>query len=50
MGTIDELLADNAVYADAFDHGDLPAAPARGLCVVACTDAEGETGARPRPA
>ena len=38
MSTIDELLANNAAYADAFDHGDLPTAPARQLVVVACMD------------
>lgn len=39
MGVIDEVLNNNASYAEGFDQGDLPAAPARGLAVLACMDA-----------
>ena len=35
----DELLQNNRVYAEAFDAGELPKAPARKLAVVACMDA-----------
>jgi carbonic anhydrase len=35
----DELLANNARYAAAFNRGHLPARPARALAVVACMDA-----------
>ncbi len=35
----DELLQNNAAYAESFDRGDLPAPPARNLAVVACMDA-----------
>ena len=36
---IDDLLQNNARYADDFDKGDLPGPPARKLAVVACMDA-----------
>jgi len=39
MTVTDELLQNNAAYADSFDKGDLPLPPARGLAVVACMDA-----------
>jgi carbonic anhydrase len=39
MGAIDELLAANARYAERFDKGGLPAAPARRVAVVTCMDA-----------
>ena len=39
MTAIDELLANNARYAEGFDKGDLPLPPARKLAVVACMDA-----------
>ncbi len=39
MTAIDELLANNARYAEGFDKGDLPLSPARKLAVVACMDA-----------
>ncbi|WP_330177544.1 carbonic anhydrase [Streptomyces sp. NBC_01498] len=38
MSVTDEILAGNARYAEAFT-GPLPAAPSRGLAVVACMDA-----------
>jgi carbonic anhydrase len=34
----DDLLANNAAYADAFDHPGLAVAPTRRLAVVACMD------------
>ncbi len=36
---IDDLLLNNARYADGFARGDLPAPPARRLAVVTCMDA-----------
>ena len=36
---IDDLLLNNARYAENFDKGDLPTPPARKLAVVACMDA-----------
>ena len=39
MPLIDELLQNNARYAENFDKGELPAPPARNLAVVACMDA-----------
>ena len=39
MSVIDELLKNNEAYAEAFDKGDLPLPPARGVAVVACMDA-----------
>ena len=43
MSVTDELLQNNARYADSFDKGDLPLPPARGLAVVACMDARLDT-------
>ena len=43
MSVTDELLENNARYADAFDKGDLPLPPGRGLAVVACMDARIDT-------
>ncbi len=39
MTATDDLLERNARYAEAFDLGNLPIPPARGLAVVACMDA-----------
>src|SRR3712207_9102477 len=39
MSVTDELLQNNAAYAESFDKGDLPLPPARGVPVVACMDA-----------
>src|SRR3712207_9347846 len=39
MSVTDELLQNNAAYAESFEKGDLPLPPARGLAVVACMDA-----------
>ena len=39
MSATDELLQNNASYAESFDKGDLPLPPARGVAVVACMDA-----------
>ena len=39
MSVIDELLRNNAAYAESFEKGDLPLPPARGVAVVACMDA-----------
>ncbi len=39
MSVTDDLLKNNASYADGFDKGGLPAPPARGVAVVACMDA-----------
>lgn len=38
MSATDDLLANNAAYADAFDHPGLGVAPSRKLAVVACMD------------
>ena len=38
MSAIDDLLAANRSYADAFPHGHLPTEPARRLVVVCCMD------------
>ena len=43
MSATDELLLNNARYAERFDKGDLPPLPARGLAVVACMDARLDT-------
>ena len=43
MSATDELLQNNARYAESFDKGDLPLPPARGLAVVACMDARLDT-------
>jgi carbonic anhydrase len=39
MSVTDELLQNNAAYAESFDKGDLPLPPARGVAVIACMDA-----------
>ena len=39
MAAINELLENNARYADNFDKGDLPLPPRLNLAVVACMDA-----------
>jgi carbonic anhydrase len=39
MSVTDELLRNNEAYADAFEKGDLPLPPAKGVAVVACMDA-----------
>jgi carbonic anhydrase len=39
MSVTDELLQNNAAYAESFAKGDLPLPPARGVAVVACMDA-----------
>ncbi len=43
MTVVDELLSNNARYAESFDKGDLPPPPARNLAVVACMDARLDT-------
>ena len=39
MTVTDELLSNNATYAQGFDKGDLPMPPAKSVAVVACMDA-----------
>ena len=39
MSVIDELLENNADYADTFSKGDAPLPPGRNLAIVACMDA-----------
>jgi carbonic anhydrase len=39
MSVTDELLKNNAAYAQSFQKGDLPLPPARAVAVVACMDA-----------
>ena len=39
MSVTDELVKNNAAYAESFEKGDLPLPPARGVAVVACMDA-----------
>ena len=39
MSVTDELLQNNAAYAEGFDKGDLPIPPAKKVAVVACMDA-----------
>src|SRR3954453_16776242 len=39
MSVRDELLENNAAYAESFEKGDLPLPPAKGVAVVACMDA-----------
>ena len=39
MSVTDELLANNKLYVDSFDKGDLPLPPAKKVAVVACMDA-----------
>ena len=45
MSATDELLANNARYAEQFDRGDVPLTPGKRTAVVACMDARIETGA-----
>jgi carbonic anhydrase len=44
MSATDELLQNNARYADDFDKGDLPMPPAKEVAVVACMDARLQVG------
>ena len=39
MSVTDQLLENSKQYADSFDKGDLPSAPAKRIAVVACMDA-----------
>jgi carbonic anhydrase len=39
MSTTDELLSNNARYAEGFDKGGLPLPPAKKVAIVACMDA-----------
>jgi carbonic anhydrase len=39
MSTIDELLQNNASYAESFDKGDLALPPAKKIAVLTCMDA-----------
>jgi carbonic anhydrase len=39
MSVTEELLQNNATYAESFEKGDLPLPPAKGVAVVACMDA-----------
>jgi carbonic anhydrase len=39
MSVTDELLRNNERYAEAFDKGNLPLPPAKGVAIVACMDA-----------
>jgi carbonic anhydrase len=39
MSATDDLLRNNEAYAEAFDKGDLPGPPAKGIAVVSCMDA-----------
>src|ERR671926_1390795 len=39
MSATDDLLRNNEAYAEAFDRGDLPLPPAKGVAIVACMDA-----------
>jgi carbonic anhydrase len=39
MSVTEELLQNNAIYAESFEKGDLPLPPAKGVAVVACMDA-----------
>src|SRR3954447_6605690 len=39
MSATDDLLRNNTAYAEAFDKGDLPGPPAKGVAVVSCMDA-----------
>ena len=43
MTVIDDLVANNAVYAESFEKGDLPLPPRLGLAVVACMAARLDT-------
>ena len=44
MSATDDLLANNARYAEQFDKGDAPIPPSRHAAIVACMDARIETG------
>jgi carbonic anhydrase len=39
MSVTDDLLRNNAAYAEKFDQGDIPLPPAKKVAVVACMDA-----------
>lgn len=39
MSTTDDLIANNAGYAEAFDKAELPAPPGKKVAVIACMDA-----------
>src|SRR5437763_244692 len=39
MSATDDFLGKNAAYAEGFDKGALPAAPARKVAIVTCMDA-----------
>ena len=39
MTAVDEILKNNASYAESFDKGDLPLPPGRNLAIIACMDA-----------
>jgi hypothetical protein len=39
MSVTDELLANNTLYVDSFDKGDLPLPPGKKVAVLACMDA-----------
>jgi carbonic anhydrase len=39
MSVTDDLIANNAQYAEGFDKGDLPLPPGKGVAIVACMDA-----------
>jgi len=39
LSAADELLQNNAAYAESFEKGDLPLRPAKGVAMVACMDA-----------
>ena len=39
MSVTDELLQNNAAYAESFDKGDLPMPPAKHIAIVTCMDA-----------
>ena len=45
MSAIDDLLANNAAYAEGFSKGGLPMPPGKRIAIVACMDARLETGA-----
>lgn len=39
MSATDDLLRNNEAYSEAFDKGELPGPPAKGVAVVSCMDA-----------
>ena len=43
MSVIDEVLENDAPYAESYENGDLPGAPGLGLAVVASLDARLDT-------